>query len=212
MPTLDRQSVPALVLLVGGVALVAGAFVLFPHAGDPAYVHTVEPIAADEVPAEANVTNFSELSPEGQEAFRRSVESSDGTYVVREEADKPPEFFYSDYAEWNRGIYVIRYEGEYYRLSTAAGGGLGFVAYGIKLLLGLLGAGLALAGGVSLAREDARTPAAVLAGLAAATALLGLVVVVPLGLFQLLPVAAAGFVVAAALTYRYGRRPARRTS
>lgn len=202
-----RRSLPALALLVVGVALLAAGLLLFPHAGDPAYVHSVAPIPESEVPEAANVTAYADLSPEGQTAFLETLDASDDTYIVRDEAEKPPEFFYSDHAELNRGIYVVQYQGAYYRLTTSAGGGLGFVAYGIKLLVGGLGVLLAAVGGLALVREDERTPRAVWAGLGAVTALFvvrGLAPsLVPAGLAQILPVALAVFVVTTYLAYRY---------
>jgi hypothetical protein len=204
---MDRSALPAAALLALGVTLLVAGVSLFPHAGDPAYVHSVEQIAADDVPPEANVTNVTALSPEGRAAFRNALESEDGTYVVRDEADRPPDLFYSDHAEIDRGIYVVRSQGEYYRLSTSAGGGFGFIAYGIKLLLGAVGVLFALVGGASLYLGRERLPIAAWAGLGGValvfllrTLRLG---VVPYGLVQWLPVAAAAFVAAAALGYRY---------
>lgn len=210
MPSIGRHATPAAALLVVGVAFVVVAIVLFPGAGDPAYVHSVESVSEREIPEGADVMEYSALSPEGQRAFRKTLESPDDSYVVRDEAEKPPEFFYSDYAELNRGIYVVRYQGEYYRLSTSSGGGLGFLAYWIKVGLGVIGAFLALVGGVSLARGDERTPLAVWAGLGSLVALALLSRVfprtIPGGYVQLLPVALLVFAVVALLTYRYAGR------
>lgn len=210
MPSIDRGAVPAVALLVAGVAFVGVAFVLFAGAGDPAYVHSVEPVPESEVPEEADVLQYSNLSPEGQRAFRNAVEATDGEYVVRDEAEKPREFSYGDHAEVNRGIYFVRYGGEYYRLDTAAGGGLGFLALWIRLALGGIGVFLALVGGVSLARGDERTPLAVWAGLGGAAVLPLLVALFPgvvaAGYLQLLPATIAVFAVVALLTYRYAGR------
>jgi hypothetical protein len=211
MPSIDREVVPAVALLVAGVALVGVAFALFPGAGDPAYVHSVEPVAESEVPEEADVLEYSSLSPEGQRAFRNALEAPDGEYVVRTEAEKPREFVYGDHVEVNRGIYFVRYRGEYYRLDTGTGGGLGFLALWIRLALGGIGASLALVGGVSFARGDERTPLAVWAGIGSVAVLAALLWAFPgaiaAGYVQLLPLALAAFAVGAVLVYRYtGRR------
>jgi hypothetical protein len=210
MPSIDRGAVPAVALLLVGVALVGVAFVLFPGAGDPAYVHSVEPIPESEVPEGADVLEYSNLSPEGQRAFRNALEASDGEFVVRDEAEKPREFVYSDHAEVNQGIYFVRYRGEYYRLSTGTGGGVGFLARWIRLALGGIGASLALVGGVSLAREDERTPLAVWAGIGSVAVLVLLVWAFPgsidAGYVQLVPAALAAFAVGTALVYRYAER------
>lgn len=211
MPSIDRGAAPAVALLVAGVAFVGVAFVLFPGAGDPAYVHSVEPVSESGIPEGADGLEYSNLSPEGQRAFRNALEAPDGEYVVRDEAEKPREFVYSDDVEVNRGIYVVRYEDEYYRLSTGAGGGLGFLARWIRVALGGTGVFLALVGGGSLARGDERTPLAVWSGLGGLFALLLLTVLFPRlmpgGYVQLLPVALLVLAVVAILTYRYaGRR------
>jgi hypothetical protein len=211
MPSIDRRAVPAVALLVAGVALVGGAFVLFTGAGDPAYVHSVEPVAESEVPEEADVLEYSDLSPAGQRAFRNAREAPDGEYVVRDEAEKPREFVYSDHVEVNRGIHFVRYRGEYYRLDTGTGGGLGFLARWIRLALGGIGTLLALVGGVSLARGDERTPLAVWAGIGS-VAVLALLLwafpgVIAAGYVQLVPAALLAFAVGTVLVYRYaGRR------
>jgi hypothetical protein len=210
MPSIDRGAAPAVALLLVGVTAVGVAFVLFPGAGDPAYVHSVEPIPESEVPEQADVLEYSSLSPEGQRTFRNALEAPDGEYVVRTEAEKPREFSYSDHAEVNRGIYVVQYRGEYYRLSTETGGGVGFLARWIKLALGGIGASLALVGGVSLVREDERTPLAVWAGIGSVAVLALLVWAFPgavaAGYVQLVPVALAAFAVGTVLVYRYAGR------
>lgn len=206
MPSITRRSVPALALLVVGIALMAGGVFLFPHAGDPTYGHSVEPVAANQVPDRATVTNYSSLSPAGQAAVRGAVESEDGYYAVHDEADKPPEFFYSDYAELGQGIYFVRYEGRIYRLTTTAGGGFGFLAYAIKLVLGSVGLVAALVGGASLYWERARPALAVWGGAGGVLVVGVLQRLLPgptAGFVQLAPLALVGFVVAAALTYRY---------
>jgi hypothetical protein len=210
MPSIGRGAVPAVALFVAGIAALGVAFVLFPGAGDPVYVHSVEPVAEAEVPGGADVLEYSNLSPEGQRAFRNALEAPDGEYVVRDEAGKPREFSYSDHAEVNRGIHFVRYRGELYRLDTASGGGLGFLARWVRLALGGLGASLALVGGISLVREDERTPLAVWAGIASVTVLVVLVRSFPgavaAGYVQLVPAALVAFAVGAVLVYRYADR------
>jgi len=198
-----REAIPALALIAVGLVALAAGTLAFPHAGDPAYVHTVEPISREEVPAEVNVTNYSDLSPNGKAAFRTAVASSDGSYVVRSEAEKPPEFFYSDYSVPGRGLYVVRYESDYYRLSTSAGGGFGFVAYGVKVALWAIGGLFVLVGGLSVATGRPRPALAVWVGAAGALGAFALGPFVGLGFVPMSPVAALAFVAVALLGYRY---------
>jgi hypothetical protein len=143
---MDRR-VPALFALGVALVLVTAPTYLFPHAGQPVYTHDIERVAASEVPTEADVLRYASLSAEAKAAIR-DARTDDG--VVYGEANVPPEFFYSDYAHLNEGIYYIEQNGTYYRLTTYAGGGLFPIDLFLKWGLILLGLGIGLVGYVSL--------------------------------------------------------------
>ncbi len=121
---LDDSRTPSLAALLVAVALLVSPLVLYPHAGQDEYDHSVEQIDKSEVPEEVTVRRYENLSAEAQRAVDRAVAAPDGSATVYGETNKPPEFFYSDYADYGRGIYVIEKGGTYYRLTTFAGGGL----------------------------------------------------------------------------------------
>lgn len=139
-----QRQVPALFALGVALLLVANPLFLFPHAGQPVYSHSIEQVSESEVPAEADVLQYEALSPEAKAAIR-DARTDDG--VVYGEANRPPEFFYSDYTSLNQGLYYVEQDGSYYQLYTYAGGGLfpidlfaqwAFAAFG--LVVGLVAA------------------------------------------------------------------------
>ncbi|MFB6080995.1 MAG: hypothetical protein ABEJ81_08360 [Haloferacaceae archaeon] len=176
---MDRR-VPAIVALLVAASLVAAPTVLFPHAGQPEYYHSVERIDAGQVPDGVTVRRYENLSPAGKRAFDAALDAPDGSAVVYGAANRPPEFFYSDYADYGQGIYVIEKEGRYYRLETFAGGGFFPVDLLAAAALALVGGAVAVVGVAGLRRGRLREPAvaavgglAVLAAVAAADAALG---------------------------------------
>ena len=125
LPTsLDDPRTPSLAALLVALALLVSPLVLYPHAGQDEYDHSVERIDESEVPEEVTIRRYENLSAEAQRAVDRAVAAPDGSATVYGEANKPPEFFYSDYADYGRGIYVIEKGGTYYRLTAFASGGL----------------------------------------------------------------------------------------
>jgi hypothetical protein len=74
-----------------------------PHPFQPEYDHFVRPTSESGIPADAKVLKFTDLSPAAQRAFVTALQSSNGVATVYGEANKPPEFFYSDYSHLNRG-------------------------------------------------------------------------------------------------------------
>lgn len=89
------------------------------------------------------------------------------------EANRPPEFFYSDYADHGQGIYVIEKGGQLYRLETFAAGWI-FPRNAFETAaLVLTGLAVGLAGAVGWRRERRRVPAGFAVG---GLATLGLVV------------------------------------
>jgi hypothetical protein len=176
---MDRR-VPALAALLVAALLIATPLYLFPHAGQSAYHHSVERIDESEIPSEVDVRAYGNLSPAGQRAFDAALAAPDGTAVVHGEADRPPEFFYSDHADYGRGIYVIEKDDRYYRLETSAGGGFFAAGRFVVAALALLGGAVAVVGAVGWRDERRRAPAvaavgglAVLLAVAAANAGLG---------------------------------------
>lgn len=145
---MDRN-VPALFAL--SVALLLVTTPVFPvaHAGQPEYTHYIEQVPANEVPAEADVVQYDALSAEAKAAIQ-DARTDDGS--VYGEANKPSEFFYSDHAVLNNGIYYIQQDGTHYRLMTFAGGGVGLFSINLLLQWGLvlLGVSIGLLGYVSL--------------------------------------------------------------
>lgn len=116
--------VPSVAALLVALALLVSPLLLYPHAGQAEYSHSVERIDQSEIPDEVDVRQYESLSPEAQRAVDRAIAAPDGSATVYGAANRPPEFFYSDYADYGRGIYVIEKGGAYYRLTTFAGGGL----------------------------------------------------------------------------------------
>lgn len=167
MEGLTRYQVPSVVLAGAGVLLVLLAFQVTPHPFQPEYGHSVERVAESEVPDEADVLAFADLSANAKDAFRAAVRSPDGHATVYGAGNEPREFFYSDHASLGQGLYYVEYQGAYYELYTFAGGGLGHLAELFFLALASGGV-LALAiGGASLRRERPRLPLTALVALVA---------------------------------------------
>lgn len=169
--------VPAVAALLVAALLVTTPLYLFPHAGQDEYDHSVERIDESEVPSEIEVRHYGNLSAEGKRAFDAALSDPEGDATVYGEANRPPEFFYSDHTDYGRGIYVIQKGGDYYRLETYAGGGLFPGELFAAVALALLGGAVALVGATGWRHGRTRTPAvagggglAVLAAVAAADA------------------------------------------
>lgn len=122
---MTRQTVAALLAVLVALTLV-GAPVTMADWGEQASL-SVESISSSQVDAETPVLRFEDLSPQTQRVVRRAIESPDGSHVVYGWEDAPDRFVYSDYAEPGYGMYVVVYEGQYYRLTTYAAGGFPFV-------------------------------------------------------------------------------------
>lgn len=158
----------ALLALLVAVALLANPLYLFPHPGESEYFHSTEAIDRSEIPEDATLLQYAELSPEARHAIDEALASPDNTATIHGEADKPPEFFYSDYAKVGQGVYFVEKDGTTYRLTTYAGGGL-FPA-DLFAALALAMAGLAVATGGLATHRDASDPRYV-AGVGAVTLL-----------------------------------------
>jgi hypothetical protein len=158
LPALDDPRVPSLAALLVALLLLASPFVLYPQVGQAEYDHSIERIDQREIPGEADVRQYEDLSPEAQGAVDRSLADPDGSATVYGEANEPPEFFYSDYTDYGRGIYVIQKDGTYYRLTTYAGGGLLPTGLITAAALALTGVAVGAAGVAGWGRERTRTP------------------------------------------------------
>lgn len=155
---MDRQLVLALLAAIVALSLV-GSPVTMADWGEQASF-SVEPIEKAEAGEETPLLKYDNLSLPAQTAVRRAIESPDGSHVVYGQEDWPDRFFYSDYSAPGQGLYDIAYEGQYYRLYTAAGGGFPFVYWLFELPFivygGLLGG---VAYGSARGRFSTRTAA-----------------------------------------------------
>jgi hypothetical protein len=144
---MDRRLAALLALFVA-VPLLATPLYAFPAAGQPGYAHSVEPIDQSEIPDDATVHQYADLSPEAQQAIDAALASEDGRAVVRGEANEPPEFAYSDTTFWGDGRYAVEKGGDYYELTTRASGGIDLSPVTERLLqvLGLLVGAVGVAG------------------------------------------------------------------
>lgn len=156
---MDRR-LPGLFAVAVALLLLANPFYLLPHAGEPAYSHSIERVDASEIPDEADVLNYSDLSPEAQHAIDEALQSEDGHALVHGEANKPPEFFYSDHSSLGQGLYYVQQDGTYYELYTYASGGLFPVESWLQWLLLMYGTALLVLGGWSVRDRRTRTPTA----------------------------------------------------
>lgn len=163
MGSLDGYQLPSTVLITVGAFIIFSGFQTYPHLGDAEYHHSIEPIDRTEVPAEATVYHFTDLSPQAQHAIRTVLGTEDGFVIIYGEANKPPEFTYNSHV-WS--TYFIEVEGSYYELGTVgdAGDGLEPLAFGAFLVGGAAVIGV---GVYAFRRGLTRVPIAVLVGLAA---------------------------------------------
>jgi hypothetical protein len=165
-----------LVLLALSLALVV-AGVQYAHYGDqPPTDYRVEPATAADAEAAANDTyepdwqvvyHYENLSDTAQRAFRSALDAPDGRVSYLGSENRAPEFIYlSDTAgSPGAGNYYVRYEGNYYHLTTyGAGMDFGFDALGAAFLT-MAGFGATIGGAVRA--DDARLRVAALAGLLA---------------------------------------------
>lgn len=159
---MDRR-VPVALALVVALLLVANPLYLFVHAGQPAYDHSVLRIDSSDVPEDVTVREYGDLSPEARRALDAALASPDGYATVYGEANRPPEFVYTDAPEHGQGMYAIEKGGQYYRLTTYSGGGLLPVDLFAAVALALVGPAVGAAGVDGYRRGRSRL-AAVAAG------------------------------------------------
>lgn len=162
---MDRR-LPALFVLLVGLVLVLSPAVFFQHAGQQACVTNVERIDEGQVPADASVIRYGELSPDAKRAFEKARNSPDGVATVYGERC-PERFTYSDTVP----RYFVQQEEAYYQLETYDDSGL----FAFDLLLGgafaLVGALLVGTGGLSLVGNRESNVELVVLGVVGAVAL-----------------------------------------
>lgn len=122
---MDLRHAVALLAIVVALSLV-GAPVTMSDWGEQA-TFSVEKVPQSSIDEEIPVLEYTDLSANAQTPVRRAIESPENSYTVYGREDFPDRFFYSDYSAPGRGLYAIVYEGQYYRLTTYAGGGFPFI-------------------------------------------------------------------------------------
>ncbi|MGB9965759.1 hypothetical protein [Halobacterium hubeiense] len=122
---MDRGLVLSVFALLVAVSLV-GAPVTMADWGEQA-TFSADPIEKSDIREDTPLLQYDKLSTSAQDAVRRTIESPDGHYTIFGQDDWPDQFFYSDYSAPGQGLYAIAYDGQYYRLTTSAGGGFPFV-------------------------------------------------------------------------------------
>ena len=150
--------------LLVSVPLVGNSFVLALPADPPEYRHSIEPVREATVPEDVRIYRYGSLSSEARDAIDAALAAPNGDATVAGEANRPPEFHYSDHVAWGSGWYVVERGGTRYRLTTYAGGSIDVrpIQRGLFTLLGLVVALVGLTG----YRVDAEYVPAVVAGVA----------------------------------------------
>jgi len=125
-----RQAITLLAILVG-FSLVAAPITMADWGEQATF--SVEQVPQSDIDEEIPVLAYTNLSGDAQTPVRRAIESPEGHYTVYGQDDWPEQFFFSDYGAPGQGLYAITYEGQYYQLSTYAGGGFPFVYWFLEL-------------------------------------------------------------------------------
>lgn len=140
MPAWRISRLAAYVGMVVAISLILAPFTMADWNQQASF--SVEPVDRSEISESMPIILYTNLPPDAQDAVRAAIESPDGYHVVYGVDDWPDRFFYSDYARPGRGQYVVRYDGDYYRLTTFASRGfpigfwvleLPFIIYGLLL-------------------------------------------------------------------------------
>ena len=192
---MNRRSALTVIVAVVAASLL-GAPVTMSDWGHQASFST-ERVEASEIDEHTPLLRYENLSEPAQTAVRRAIESSDGYHVVYGHEDWPDRFFYSDDADPGTGLYAVAYEGQQYRLYTAAAGGFPFVYWLSELPFVLYGAMLGVVAHRTSRGEFAPRVAALATATGVAFHLLGPEFDFPLlapRAFSILGVAATGIV------------------
>jgi len=165
MVSVTGYDIPSLILALVGLLVIIHGIQAIPHPGEPEFQHQIESVSATEIPNEANVLNYSELSSNGQRVVSETIQSDNTQFITYGRSNKPAEFTYSDHQEVNHGIYYISYQSNYYKLTTTQGssGTLDLVFLSGYVLIGGVAIGIAL---YSIRSERLRLPLTLLSGMA----------------------------------------------
>ena len=138
MVSLTRYPISSLILALIGLLVVLFGIYAVPHPLETEYRHTVFSTHSDRVPSEAEVINYSNLSPAGQSVFDESLQSDADKLVLYGESRLPSEFTYLDVQSPFYEMYYIWKGGEYYEFYTSKKPPrtLDFVVLGGCLLIG----------------------------------------------------------------------------
>lgn len=153
MALMDPRQVGALLLVVG-LLVVAHPLYLWPHFGQTPYTVEVAPAAGDDLAEDATVLAYEELPADAQRAFDAALEN--GRVELFSEADAAAiEGLGGD------GETYVRKDGSVYRVSLYHADGAWLFVGPIRTLLSILGAALAVTGGLAAVDRSARplTPA-----------------------------------------------------
>ncbi|MFC7237759.1 hypothetical protein ACFQS4_05940 [Saliphagus sp. GCM10025317] len=153
---MNRYHIPAIVLLVIGVGLLVGLGYAVLSEPSAERTYSIEEVGSvtnygPDTDSMTPTYNYSELSSEGKETFRKTLDSDDGTYVeTGGRGEFAPDFHPPQ--DTHSGDHRIRYDDTYYNLgvqSTDTGGyGLVFaipfvlLTSTIFISLGAVGAGM----------------------------------------------------------------------
>lgn len=163
MPSLSKLQIPALVvLLLGVITLGVTGWELY-SATQPDYTHEVYTV--DSPSSDIAVYNYSELSPQGQEVFRDTIDN-DGFLVTHSESRTFDTLGYAgDASTAGDGIYWVRYDGQWWEVLASSYSGIGT---SFTVVLSILFGGFSLAviatGVHGLRNERSRVAPSILAG------------------------------------------------
>lgn len=140
MMSVEGENIPSVILVLLGIVILVNGLLFVPQVGQVEYHHNLSETSENEIPENANIIKFSELSPQTKELISNLIQSKDNSIIIYGEENKPPEFSYSDSAEVNEGIYYIGYNESYYILTTnsppSSTQWVDFVKMGFYLLAG----------------------------------------------------------------------------
>jgi hypothetical protein len=125
------RQIVALLAIVVAAPLVAAPITMADWSEQATF--SAEEVLQSNIDEEVPVLPYTNLSTDAQAPVRRAIESQEGRYTVYGHDDWPEQFFYSDYGVPGQGLYAIIYDGQYYQLSTYAGGGFPFLYWFLEL-------------------------------------------------------------------------------
>lgn len=138
---MDGRQVIAALIIVLAFSLVFAPVTMADWAEQASF--STDRVDESELRDDVPVMQFENLSGTARDAVENAISSPEGSHTVYGKADWPDRFVYSDYVAPGRGEYAVVHEGQYYRLTTFAGGGFTFVywlyeipiiVYGVVLL------------------------------------------------------------------------------